>query len=322
MRKSLTKLLAVSILLMMVGNLEAQRVPSEVEHIEFLVTFGPGSTPSWGDDDHVQTFFFITPETFTEPIYIRVYDPDIGGKHDEPNRNFNTRTRFSVYGGEGAHLNPDAQEIDPVGNYKSGQLLATKTFGSDTQYDQSWYSFGPFNPLEGEFSKKLGGYVFKVIAEGVSGNDGNLYRYFLSVSPNKNREVEGANAFTYEYSFRLPHDQKVVSHLYPFLDDDVVSITQFNFDFDKEGEILLYTIAKNRHLARGSSNLAWASSKHKIVEEERNTTIDLQVLKSKNSRNDMVLYVKNQYDKAVPFFTVPIGGPPKYKYKVSLTYDN
>ncbi|MEQ9423631.1 MAG: hypothetical protein RJQ09_04380 [Cyclobacteriaceae bacterium] len=307
------------ILLMFAGwNLLGQRIPSEFEHIEYLVTFGPKSHPAWGDDDHVQTFFFIVPETFTEPIYLRVFDPDVGGTLDESNRGFNTKTSFSIYGGEGAHLNPDAQDIDPIGDYKSGQLLATKTFGLDSKFDGKWYNFGPFNPLEGELSHTLNGYVFKVIAEGIEGNDGNLYRYFLSVSPNTNREVEGANAFTYEYSFRLPEDKRIVTHLYPFLDDKVISITQHNFDYDNEGKILLYSVAKNRHIAATSPNIEWASSTHKISEEERNTTIDLQILKSKNSRNDMVLYVKNQYGEAIPFFTVPIGGPPKFKYKVDL----
>lgn len=306
--------------LLVTKNLIAQQVPSEFENIEYLVTFSENGNSSWGDDDHVQVFFFIVPKTFTEPIYIRVFDPNIGGKYDEANRSFDSKTKFSIYGGRGAHEHPDARGVDPKGKYKSGSLMSSKTFDNSPKYDDAWYTFGPFNPLEGEESDKLGGYVFKVIAQGMEGNDGNLYRYFLSVNPNNNRAVEGSNAFTYEYSFRLPHSPKVITHLYPYIDDKVVTFTQHNFDFDNEGSVLIYSVAKNRHKGKSSPNFEWAQSKHRVAEEEKNTTVDIQIVKNKYSRNDMVLYMKNQYDEAIAFFSTPIGGPPKFKYKVDVKY--
>jgi len=135
-----------------------------------------------------------------------------------------------------------------------------------------------------------------------------------------NREVEGANAFTYEYSFHLPDAANSVTHLYPFIDKDMVSITQHNFDLDKEGSVLIYSVAKNRHVATSSANNAWSTSKHMIDQEERNTSMDVQIVKKKTSRNDMVCYLTNQYGDAVPFFSTPIGGPPTFKYKVDIKY--
>ncbi|WP_370087843.1 hypothetical protein [Ekhidna sp.] len=313
-------ILSAACMLIFATNASAQLVPSEFEQITHLVTFGAESKPGWGDDDHNQTFFFVVPESFTKPVYIRVFDPDIGGAHDEPNGEWDTGVKFSVYGGIGAHSDPDAKKIDPVGNHKSGTLLASKLFQSETRYDNDWYTFGPFNPMEGEDAPELNGRVFKVIAEGIAGNDGNLYKYFLSTKATENKEVEGANAFTYEYSFRLPERKNTVAHLYPFMDEKVVSITQHNFDFDFEGSILIYSIAKNRHRVTASANSKWGTSKHPIVEEERNTTVDMQIVKGRTSRNDMVCYITNQYDEAVAFFSVPVGGPPKFKYKVNLRY--
>ncbi len=313
-------LLTIAIGLCVTTHTLAQQVPSTFEHIEYIVTFGKNSTKSWGDDDNVQIFFFVIPKTFTEPVYIRVYDPDTGGAHDESNRSFDTQTRFSLYGGRGAHSHPDARRIDPIGNYKSGLLLASKTFGNEARYDEQWYTFGPINPLEGEGSDQLGGYVFKMVAEGISGNDGNLYKYYLSVNANSNKDVEGSNAFTYEYSFRLPQSRKIITHLYPFIDDKVVSFTQHNFDFDKEGDVYIYSVAKNRHKGQPSPNNSWVKSKHEISEEEKNTTVDIQIVKNLDSRNDMVMYLKNQYDEAIAFFSTPIGGPPKFKYKVDINY--
>jgi len=297
-----------------------QMVPSEFEQITYLVTFGQESNPGWGDDDFSQVFFFIVPETFTKPVYIRVYDPEVGGQLDEKNGEWNSRTKFSVYGGQGTHSDKDAKQINPVGNYKSGSMLATKTFGNESRYDEDWYSFGPFNPLEGEDAPELGGRVFKVVTEGITGDDGNLYKYFLSTQPYENKEVEGANAFTYEYSFRLPEAKGSVAHLYPFIDKRVVSITQNNFDFDNEGSVLIYSISKNRHRAVASANKKWGRSMHFIDDEEKNTTVDLQIVKGRTSRNDMVCYITNQYEEAIAFFSVPVGGPPKFKYKVDVRY--
>ena len=295
-----------------------------MENIAYLVTFGAEADPKWGDDDHVQVFFFVIPEEVKDMIYIRIYDPETGGSLDQLNGVFNTQTRFTVYGGIGAHSEPDARKTDPVGRYRSGVQLAQKTFGSQGEYDNSWYSFGPFNPVEGEYSEQFKGYVFKLIAEGISGDDGNLYKYYLSTGENINRPVEGGNGFTYEYSFRLRSGIGEKAHLYPFIDEEVSAIKQYNFDFDKDGSIKLFSVAKNGHLAAGSADNDWAVSMHKVVESERGKSYDLQIIKPKDKSfdNDMVMYVVNEYDEAIPFFASPIGGPPKYNYvvKVKLFY--
>ena len=80
-----------------------QAVPGKDENIPFLVTFGKHGQTSWGDDDFYQVFFFSVPGEFTEQVYIRVFDPDTGGEHDEIQGEFNTRTYFGVYGGRGVN---------------------------------------------------------------------------------------------------------------------------------------------------------------------------------------------------------------------------
>lgn len=299
-------------------SMKGQMVPGEFEQIDYLITFGKSCPTNWGDDDNSQTFFFIIPKTFPHPVYIRVFDPDVGGQHDQANGEFDTRMKYEIYGGVGAYSDPDARTESPTGNYKSGTLLATKTFGISVEYDNDWYSFGPLNPLEGEFVEELDGHVLKVIVEGVRGNDGNLYKYYLSTQHDANKDVEGSNAFTYEYSFRLPENTRQLIHLYPFIARNVVSIKQHNFDIDNEAQVLLYSISKNRHQGAISGDNVWTESMHTITDEEKNTTLDIQLLKTKSSKNDVVAYVTNQFEEAVPFFSNPIGGPPRYKYKVNV----
>ncbi|MFT5617939.1 MAG: hypothetical protein ACI85I_001165 [Arenicella sp.] len=298
-----------------------QRFPSEEENIGQLITFGKGGDPSWGDDDFSQTFFFILPHTYTQRFYIRVFDPDTGGKLDENKGDFDTKTRFSVYGGQGVHSNKDAQGFNPTGNYHSGSLLASKTFGVSEQHDGKWHTFGPFNPKEGEISEQfqMKGYVFKIIADGMSGDDGNLYHYFVSTSPDENLPVDGLNGFTYEYSIRMASSSGSIMHIYPYVTENVISIQQHNFDSDGDGSILLYSVSKFREKAKVSGDNVWASSKHPVTQQEHNTSIDIQIVKSKSFNNNMVIYVTNQYNKAVAFFGVPIGGKPKHNAQPNIT---
>lgn len=322
MKKALLHLSALALLVASTcGSANAQSVPALEENIPYLITFGNKADKSWGDDDYAQVFFFVVPETENQPIFLRVYDPDTGGELDERKSDFNTTMKFSVYGGKGAITEDDARKIEPEGNWKSGNLLASKSFGASAKYDQKWYTFGPFNPTEGELSKTYGGYVFKVIAQGMSGDDGNLYRYFLSSKQNENQAVEGGNAFTFEYSFRMHNDANQVSHIYPYVDDKVISVKQSNFDWDNDGFVRIISVAKQGEKLNTSGDNTWADSEHKITAEEYNTSLDIQFIKDKNkpiNNNNVVFHVTNQYGEFLPFYNAPIGGIPKYRFRIGV----
>jgi len=298
-----------------------QSAPAIDENIPYLVTFGKNALTSWGDDDFCQIFFCLIPSSQTKPIYIRVYDPDTGGDLDEAKGEFNTVVNFSIYAGKGCWSDTAAQSIHPAGNYKSGYLLSSKSFGVDPKYDKKWYSFGPFNPSEGEYVEKFGGRVFKIIAQGISGDDGNLYKYFLSTSPIDNVAIEGGNLFTYKYHFRLSDDQKHVSQIYPFADDKTISIEISNFDWDNDGIIRIFSIAKNGILCDVSGDDNWTVRKFPITDEEKNTTIEIQFIKNQSvsiKNNNVVVAVRNQYGISLPFYVIPIGGIPVYSPKIRM----
>jgi hypothetical protein len=310
--------ITATLLIFVSSIVSAQRVPNESESIDYLVTFGQEAPPNSGDDDHVQIIFFVVPESFKQPVYLRIFDPETGNKHDEMVGDVNTITRFSVYGGKGAFSGKDAQAVKFVSTSKTGNLLGTKVFKDEAQFDSEWYNMGPFNPLEGELVPAFNGYILKVVVEGLKGNDGNHYRFFLSEEPDRNKSIEGANAFAYKYTFKL-HKAQTLAHIYPFIESSVISITQHNFDFDDDGEILLYSVVKNRLKASASGDNVWASSVHPISEKEKNLTMDIQIQKKSSMENTMTVYITNQYNEAVPFFALPIGGPPKYKYNLKVT---
>ncbi|MBP5365306.1 MAG: hypothetical protein J6Y82_05230 [Bacteroidales bacterium] len=300
---------------------QAQPVPGTDENIPFLMTFGKNSQTEWGDDNCLQVIFFSIPTDYTQPVYIRVFDPDCGGNNDELNGSFNTRTKFSVYGGAGSCSNKDAQMCNEKGKYDSGTLLATKTFAQDAQYDGKWYTFGPFNPSEGELLPEYGGRTFKITIEGVAGDDGNMYRLFLSRKQNENTKVDGGFAYYFKYKFRMHDSGTEVSHIYPYIDDKVVSIKQRNFDWDNDGFIRVISVSKNGVMMKVSDNNEWQQSTHKIDDAEKNTSWDIQMIKSKSKplkNNNVVIYLENQYGELMPFYSVPIGGIPTYKYTIGV----
>jgi len=299
----------------------SQSAPAEDENIPYLVTFGGNSDTSWGDDDFCQIFFFMVPESYTEPFYIRVYDPDTGGELDEMKGDFNTTVKFSVYGGDGAWSHDDAKNVDPVGEYESGNLLGSKSFAQNSRFDQKWYTFGPFNQKEGEYSEKLGGYVFKVIAKGISGDDGNLYKYFMSTERKKNHAIEGGNVFAYEYTFRLSNNQNNVSQIYPFLDGDVTSVKILNYDWDNDGFIRVVSVAKRGALLTISNQNEWKMNILPIIQNERNTSMEIQFIKNNSElikNNNVVVIVQNQYGEPLPFYVIPIGGRPVYNPSLQM----
>ncbi|MEM1136288.1 MAG: hypothetical protein AAGI07_10655 [Bacteroidota bacterium] len=297
--------------------LKGQAVPADEENIPYLVTFGKGAIADFGDNDHQQIFYVNIPFKFQQPFFIRVFDPDTGGMLDEKIGNFNTTTTFSVYGGNGTFSEREKYQSP----YSSGTLLSTQTFSFNAATDAKWVTFGPFNPRQGEVINELEGFIFKIVCNGLSGDDGNLYRYFISTEPGINRSVEGANAFTYQYTFRLPETPGEMVHIYPYVGQDVISIKQYNFDFDFDGEIQIVSVNKNGEPVAKSGNGTWQSSTHTITEDEQNTSLDIQLIKSNNSlssNNNMVFYITNQYGRLLPFYTIPIGGIPRYKYRISV----
>ena len=313
--------LIISFILSSGIGLFSQSAPAIDENIPYLITFGGDSQTSWGDDDFCQIFYCIIPPSQTGPVYIRVYDPDTGGDLDELKGEFNTIVNFSIYGGNDCWSDTAAQVLKNSENIKSGYLLSSKSFGNEPKYDKKWYSFGPFNPSEGKFVEKLGGRVFKIVAQGISGDDGNIYKYFLSTSPNENVAVEGGNWFTYKYHFRLSDDQKHVSQIYPFVDDKTISIQISNFDWDNDGIIRIFSVAKNGILCDVSGDNNWVIREFPIVEEEKNSTVEIQFIKNQSVQirnNNVEVIVRNQYGISLPFYVVPIGGVPVYSPKIRM----
>ena len=106
----------------------------------YVLTFGPAATsPGNGDNDQVQVIFLEIPDTVTDTLYVRIFDPDVGegllpgdAFFDERHGVWDTATTFGLYGGSGAYTDPAARQAtfattaDP--GISTGAMIASQTF--------------------------------------------------------------------------------------------------------------------------------------------------------------------------------------------------
>ena len=81
----------------------------------------------------------------------------------------------------------------------------------------------------------------------------------------------------------------------------------------------MISVRKKGENLKSSGDGDWAVTELKVEKEELNTSLDVQLIKQNNIiNNNVVVYITNQYGEAMPFFTIPIGGIPKYKFKIGV----
>lgn len=181
-----------------------------------LVTFGPSAPTSEGDNDHVQEIVFEVPNSYTGDLYLRILDADTGGAVDEM-RSGGSTMRYTLNG--------------------NGQL-AQITIGTDAAYDNQWVAvFGPHAANTG--SGAGSSWVFELVIEGISGDDGNIYNVALSTDPLANTAPLGSRAFAYSWTFPLRSGSP--RRWYPYVPSGTTFFEQWNFDMDDQGQITLQT---------------------------------------------------------------------------------
>ncbi|MCT4581373.1 MAG: hypothetical protein N4A35_08160 [Flavobacteriales bacterium] len=309
-------------ILFLIGSiyLFAQRIPTEDSNIDYIVTYSEDAHQAYGDDDHVQIFFITVPMSYREKFYLRIYSPGANSSIDVKNGDYNSVFEYKIYGGDSV-LNEAAKHHNPIAGYNKGVLLDEEIFGPNA--DTTWVSMGPFNPKDGGvFITPSGGKqrIFKLICKGLRGNDGNLYRLYVSALRDQNIAITGGNSFTYEYSFRMATGKEEECYVFPFIDNYTKAIKQYNFDYDGDGSIRLYTIEKKGLLLSTSGDGEWAENTIYISQNERNKTGEIMFKNKGNWHNDVTFYLLNQYDESMPFYTIPIGNRPVKSNKIIINH--
>jgi PKD repeat protein len=199
-------LCAIAVFFLLMGT------PAEVSAQQarglFFAVFGQDAPPERGDHNHVQTIYIDIPITETRPIYLRIFDADVGGNLDERHGNFNSKTRFVLLGGNSAartfEVRPDIRRSPYVNhNFPTEDIIHDRTFGVERSADGRYSVLGNLPPNRGYLTPDgYRRYVF--LTMGIEGNDGNFFDFVISYDPNDKVEPANYRMFAYELTFRMP----------------------------------------------------------------------------------------------------------------------
>lgn len=260
-----------------------KQIPTKKNGFEYFFVFGKNGKSGYGATDNISIFFITIPENIQKNLMIKIFDPNVGGRHDEREKAWNSSTKFSIYGGKKAFSNAAARQIIPEKGYDSGRLLYEKKFDNSQLYDDHWIYVGPFNPQQGEHIGKY--YIFKVIVEGLEGNDNNLFK--MDISP-KNAEI-----FSYNISLRLPKTKSKRVKLYPFIPKGVKNLRVSNFDLDiSGGNITLYSPNQKYNIKKSYSG-KYRITDLNIKNSNKLQKWELQILKVTQKEGNVSLSLKD-----------------------------
>ncbi len=277
------------------------RIPPEESNVRYLYVFGEDGKKSYGAKDEPQVVFLKVPASYTGVVEISIYDPDIGGYVDEKSGKWDTETRFSVFGGKKAFSSLRGLNEADVSDFLQGALLDAKTFGEDRKYDKKFYHFTPIDASQGE---KIGDFrYFKIVAEGLSGNDNNVFS--LDISP------DVAEAFSYSLSLRLSERRGTKMMLYPDIPQNVAQLIEHNYDLDASGGFIDLISASKSYKVNRSRTGMWADTKIDVSPTDAGTRWVYEITKDTQPNANMAMYITTADGSAVPVFFGPGEGGPK-----------
>ena len=277
------------------------RIPTKESNIRYLYVFGENGKKSYGAKKEPQIVFLKVPDTYKGNIEIAIYDPDVGGYIDEKSGKWDTETRFSIFGGENAYSSIAGISMANIKNFEEGNLLDAKTFSEDSSYDKAFYHFSPIDASQGE---KIGNHrYFKIIAEGLKGDDNNVFN--LDVSP------DVVEAFSYSLSLRLSEKRGAKMSLYPDIPSNATSIIEYNYDLDKTGGEIEIISASRSYNIKGSGTGAWENTRINFSPNESGRRWVYEITKDSQPNANMATYITTGDGKAVAMFFTPGQDGPK-----------
>ena len=185
-----------------------------------MVVTGKETPIAEGDRHHRAIYLIDVPEATQGPLHLRIYDADLGGRHDRPDPQ--SETRFLLFGNGG---------IDPaMAGLPTADPLARLQLGADPDYDGQWRTVATIDPADGEAEDDRR--TFMLVVDGISGRGINQYGVFVSADPKSNRPVPGLQLVSPMVSVVLPPDPRLATQLRLTIPPDADRLMVENFDAD------------------------------------------------------------------------------------------
>jgi len=273
-----------------------------------MITYGPAAAIAEGDDDFKQIIFLQIPESVTDSLYLRIFDMDCGNAHDLAlGGNWDTQTRFALYGGAGVFSAPTMQSPFPnPQDLAAGVVIKNEVFGENPLLNNEWQTFARFLPNAGE---KVGGYYYlKLVVQGVKGNDANAFDVRLSQSDNQNKTPSGVKLFSYAPTIRLRKEDPFASVKF-FIPENLQKITAHNFDL-AGADVSFETALRSNLLISSSGQGEWVKNNVALEKLETGRECAITFGQGGESPNDATFYVTDEAGKALPIDLPVLLGKP------------
>jgi PKD repeat protein len=249
-----------------------------------LVTFGPQAPQSEGDHDRRQFIRFSVPET-TGRMFVRVFDPDMGGSHDEALSGFGTQTQFRLYGaGAVARLFRDEDGV--VQEAIDGEALDSVTFGADPEADDQWKTLFSVDASNGAANGQLRDFV--LVVEGLTGNDGNVFDVAVSRSQSGNERPDGLRLYSFVPTFQVAQ-KGMLTELRFAIPETAETLAIENFDA-AGGRIAYDGLFRSVPLA-ASGKSEWRRALVPLESDEPGRSGSVTVAEGGETPNDVTVFV-------------------------------
>ena len=249
-----------------------------------LVVFGPAAPQSEGDHDWRQFIRFSVPEDAGR-FFVRVFDPDVGGAHDEFLRGFGTETRFTLYGADATATlfrDPDGAIQEAV----EGRSLETVTYGESPAADGRWNTLFAADAAQGRVVD--GRREFVLAVEGVEGADGNVFEVAVTIPDGSNEPPAGLRLYSYLPTFQVAQKGQLTELRFD-IPEEAEALAIENFDsaggrVNYDGEFRSVPLA-----ASGKSE--WVRAVVPLEAEERGRIGSVTVAEGGETPNDVTVFV-------------------------------
>jgi PKD repeat protein len=263
------------------NNVEAE----ESERIPTLVTFGKRAPISEGDHDFKQIIRIEIPAEIAA-AKVRIFDPDIGGQFDEPNKGFNSRTQFSLYGaGTTITLPRDADNV--IQEALTGTPLDTAKYGYSEALDGTWVDVFELEGNKGEPKGDV--FAFYLLVEGIVGNDGNVFDVDVVPTGKDAASSDKIRQFTYLPTFQVPDDPELKVEYRFDIPADAKSLLIENFDAAGAGVFYEERFRVRKLTPSDKSN--WQRDRLLVYQRGSSVQGSITTSHGEESPNDLTVYV-------------------------------
>lgn len=284
---------------------------ADTDPVPLLVTYSPLAGTIEGDHDFRQVITFSIPGDTVRPIYLRVFDPDVGGRHDEIFGAANSTTRFAVYGA-GSRAGIDRDPELTFKEWVTGTPLVDETFGADRRFDGSWLTLAALDPADG--AAENGRRVFRLVVTGETGGDGNVFDVDVSTTPDAGHRPDGLRLTALMPTARVLN-RRSVTELRFAIPEGSAGLTIENFD-SAEGMVYFADRFASRQLLASEQD-AWRRTGIAVDTKTAGRSGSIVLAGGAEIPNDVTIAVLDDSGAFVPIDLPPVMRAPNRRPKAA-----